>query len=137
MDRVIALAGLTIVLVAAAYLVVLGGSALLRPALATRFLSGFATTQPLHFVELGLRIVAGAAFIISAPGLAFGDAVATMGWVLVTTSLVLALVPWRLHQRFASWSVPQALQYLPMIGVASLAAGLGLVAAVVLPHVVA
>jgi hypothetical protein len=33
MDRVVALAGLTIVLAAAAYLVVLGTSALFRPAL--------------------------------------------------------------------------------------------------------
>lgn len=137
MDRVIALAGLTIVLAAGTYLVVLGASALFRPALATRFLGGFATTQALHFLELALRIVAGAAFVISAPRLVLGDVVAALGWVLVGTSLVLALVPWRLHQRFAAWSVPQALQFLPMIGVASLAGGLGLIAAVVLPHVVA
>lgn len=137
MDRVIALAGLTIVLAAAAYLAALGGSALFRPALATRFLGGFATTQTLHFLELALRIVAGAAFVISAPRLALGDAVAALGWVLVGTSLVLALVPWRLHQRFAAWSVPQALRYLPMIGVASLAGGLGPIAAVFHPHVAA
>lgn len=135
MDRVIALAGLGIVLASAAYLVALGGSALFRPALASRFLGGFATTQTLHVLELALRIVAGGAFVISAPRLALGDAVAAFGWVLVVTSLVLALVPWRVHQRFAAWSVPQALAYLPMIGVASLAGGLALMAAVFLPHV--
>jgi hypothetical protein len=137
MDRVIALTGLIIVLAAAAYLVVLGGSALFRPALATRFLRGFATTQALHYLELALRIVAGSAFVMSAPRLALGNAVAALGWVLVGTSLVLALLPWRLHERFAAWSVPQALQYLPLIGVASLAGGLGLIAAVVLPLVTA
>ena len=124
-------------LTAATYLVVLGGSALFRPALATRFLSGFATTQALHFLELALRIVAGGAFVMSAPRRALGDTVAALGWVLVGTSLVLTLVPWRLHQRFAAWSVPQALQYLPLIGVASLAGGLGLIAAVVLRLVTA
>lgn len=137
MDRVIALAGLTIVLASGAYLVVLGGCALFRPALATRFLGGFATTQPLHFLELGLRITVGAAFVSSAPRLALGDAVAALGWVLIGTSLVLALVPWRLRQRFAAWSVPQALEFLPMIGVASLVGGIGLIAAVVLPVVAA
>jgi hypothetical protein len=137
MDREIVWAGLIIVLTAATYLVVLGGSALFRPALATRFLGGFATTQTLHFLELALRIVAGGAFVLSAPRLALREAVAALGWVLVGTSLVLALVPWRLHQRFAAWSVPQALQYLPLIGVASLAGGLGLIAAVVLPLVAA
>lgn len=137
MDHVIALAGLIIVLAAATYLVVLGGSALFRPALATRFLGGLATTRTLHFLELALRIVTGGAFVMSAPRLALGDAVAALGWVLVGTSLVLALVPWRWHQRFASWSVPQALKYLPLIGVASLAGGLGLIAAVVIPLVAA
>lgn len=136
-DRVFALTGLTIVLAAAAYLVVLGGTALFRPAQAERFLGGFATTQTLHFVELALRTVAGAAFVISAPRLALGEVVAALGWVLVGTSLVLALVPWRLHQRFAAWSVPQALRYLPLIGIASLAGGLGLIASVVVPHVAA
>ncbi|MBX9855338.1 MAG: hypothetical protein K2Y26_07425 [Gemmatimonadaceae bacterium] len=137
MDRVIVWVGLIIVLTAATYLVVLGGSALFRPALARQFLRGFATTQTLHFLELALRIVAGGAFIMSAPRLALGDAVAALGWVLVGTSLVLALIPWRLHQRFAAWSVPQALQYLPLIGVVALAGGLGLIAAVVLPRVAA
>lgn len=136
MNRVIVLGGLTGVLASAAYLVLLGGSALFRPALATRFLGGFATTQTLHFLELALRTVAGAAFVISAPRLALGAAVAVLGWLLVGTSLVLALVPWRLHRRFAEWAVPQALQYLPLIGMASLVGGLGLVAAVVLPRVV-
>ena len=137
MDRVITVAGPSIVLAAASYLVVLGGSALFRPALATRFLGGFATSQTLHFLELALRIVTGGAFVLSAPRLALGDAVAALGWVLVGTSLVLAVVPWRLHRRFAAWSVPQALQYLPLIGLASLAGGLGLTAAVVLPLVAA
>lgn len=130
----IAVAGLTIVLAAAAYLVVLGATALFRPELAERFLGGHATTRALHFLELALRVVAGAAFVVSAPHLALGDAVAGLGWVLVGTSLVLAIIPWRLHQRFAAWSVPQALRYLPLIGVASVTGGLGLVAAVVLPH---
>lgn len=134
MDRVIALAGLTIVLAAAVYLLLLGGSAFLRPTLAARFLGQFATTPRLHFFELALRIVTGAAFVSCAPRLAYGNAVAALGWVLVGTSAVLALVPWRLHRRFAAWSVPQALQYLPIIGLASIAGGLGLCAAVVLPH---
>ncbi|WP_396224394.1 hypothetical protein [Gemmatimonas sp.] len=133
----VALAGLTIVLAAAAYLVVLGTSALFRPALAERFLGGHATTRTLHFLELALRVVAGAALVVSAPRLTLGNAAAVFGWVLVGTSLMLAIIPWRLHQRFAAWSVPQALRYRPIIGVASIAGGLGLIAAVVLPQLAA
>lgn len=41
------------------------------------------------------------------------------GWLLIGTTLAMAIVPWRTHRRFAETSVPQALRFLPMIGVAS------------------
>jgi hypothetical protein len=135
MDRVVAVTGLGLVLAAAGYLLLLGGSALLRPAYAARFLGGFATTPTRHVTELALRILVGGGFVVSAPRVAGGAAIAGVGWILIGTSLVLAVIPWRLHQRFAKWSVPQALPYLPFIGVAALAGGLGLVAAVLLPRV--
>jgi len=50
---------------------------------------------------------------------------------------VLAVIPWRVHQRFAAWSVPQATQYLPLIALASIAGGLALLAALWLPGVAA
>lgn len=125
---------LVIVLTAALYLLALGGSALVRPAFARRFLGGFATTRRLHFTELALRILVGAALVITAPRMAVGTAALGFGWLLVGTSVGLALIPWRLHQRFAAWSVPQAIEYLPLIGVASLAGGIGLIVALVLPR---
>lgn len=126
---------LGIVLIAALYLIALGGSALTRPELARRFLGGFATTRRLHFTELALRVCVGGAFIIAAPRLAFGGVLLLFGWVLITTSVGLALVPWRLHQRFAAWSVPRATRHLTLIGVASLLGGVGVVAAIIIPRV--
>jgi hypothetical protein len=134
MDELIVVSALTVVVLAAAYLVALGVAAFIRPGLARRFLGGFATTQRRHVAELGLRIVVGASLIISAPCMSLGTVFLGFGWVLITTSLGLGLVPWRLHQRFAAWSVPQATRYLPLIGLASLAGGVGLVVAVVLPR---
>lgn len=134
MAGVISTGALAIVVTAALYLLALGGSALVRPELARRFLGGFATTRRLHFTELALRVVSGTALVISAPRMACAAAILCFGWLLVATSVGLALVPWRLHQRFAAWSVPQATQYLPLIGVASLAGGIGLIIAVVLPR---
>lgn len=134
MAGLISAAALAIVVTAALYLLVLGGSALLRPEYARRFLGAHATTRTLHFTELALRILAGAAFIITAPHAVFTPVFLLFGWVLVASSVALAIVPWRLHQRFAAWSVPQAMHYLPLIGVASIAGGLGLIAAVVLPR---
>lgn len=123
------------VLASALYLLVLGAAALGRPALAKSFLGGFVSSAATHFLEVALRIVAGWALIAAAPTMLGAPVIRTFGWILVGTSLVLAVLPWRLHQRFAAWSVPRATQHLPAIGVASLAAGCALIAAVWLPRV--
>ena len=135
MERLIAATALAVVVTAACYLAALGACALIRPEIARRFLGGLATTRRVHFLELGLRVAVGAALILSAPRMAFGMIVIVFGSVLVATSIGLALVPWRLHQRFASWAVPRATRYLPLIGISSLVGAMGLFAAVILPHV--
>ena len=134
MDGLIAVIGIGIVVTAALYLFALGGAALVRPELAQRFLGGHATTPRLHFTELGLRVLIGAALVLTAPRMAFGPGIATFGAILIVTSLALALVPWRFHQRFAAWSVPQATRNMPLLGVASIAGGMALLAALVLPR---
>ncbi len=116
------------------YLLALGGGALLRPTLAKQFLGGFARTPRAHFLELTLRVLAGAALVRSAPIMAFTAGIALFGWILIATSLVLAVVPWRYHQRFAAWAVPLATQRMHLIGVGSLVGGLLLVAALLLPR---
>lgn len=136
MQDVLSVIALAIVVTAALYLLALGGSALTRPEVARRFLGGFATTRRLHFTELALRVCVGSSLIVSAPRLAFGAVLLLFGWVLVMTSACLAFVPWRLHQRFAEWSVPRATQNLALIGVASLFGGVGLLAAIIIPRVV-
>lgn len=135
MDDVSTPVGLAVVVTAALYLLALGGGALLRPETAKRFLGGFATTARIHFTELALRIVAGVAFVFSAPRMAFDQAIAVFGWMLVATSLALAIVPWRLHQRFAAWVIPQVTRQMPLIGVVSIVGGAILLVAVVLPHI--
>jgi hypothetical protein len=110
----------------AAYLVGLGACALLRPALARRFLLGHASSPRLHYLELALRLLVGGALLVRAPAMPWPQAFTFVGWVLVVTTLVLALVPWRRHQAFAQRTVPQALRFLPLLGVASLGLGAGL-----------
>ena len=114
------------------YLLVLGVGALVRPETAKRFLGGHATTLPLHVLELSVRVLVGGALVLSAPRMPVSMAFLAFGWVLIGTSLLLALVPWRLHQRFAAWSVPQATQHMPVIGICSIAGGLGVIVALFL-----
>jgi hypothetical protein len=118
----------------ALYLLFLGGVAVARPEVARRFLGGFARSPRAHFVELGIRTLGGAALVLAAPRMAATPAILIFGWVLIGTSLALAFIPWHLHRRFAAWSVPRASFHLPLIGIASIAGGLALFAALLLPR---
>lgn len=110
----------------AAYLVALGACALIRPAWARRFLLGHASSPRLHYLELALRLLVGGALLVRAPAMPWPQALTFVGGVLVVTTMVLALVPWRRHQAFAQRTVPQALRFLPLLGLASLGLGAGL-----------
>ena len=119
----IASLALILILSTAIYLLALAMAALFSPARASAFLRGFAASASLHYLELLVRIAIGAAFLLHAPQSLYPAAFALFGWLLIGTSAGLALVPWRWHQRFSQWSVPQALRYLNTIAVASLALG--------------
>ena len=111
---------------AASYLVVLGVMLLMLPAQGRRFLAGFAQTAAAHYLELGVRILVGAAFITHAPKMATPPLFVALGWVLIGTSLVLALIPWRWHARIAQRSVSMATRSTLPLGLASVALGAGL-----------
>lgn len=113
-----------IVLVAvAAFFLLLGLISLVRPRHAKRFLLGFATSAPKHYAELGARFVVGCAMLVAAPHAIHSTALAAFGWLLMVTTAVMAIVPWRVHRRFAEAAVPRALRFLPVIGVTSVLLG--------------
>jgi hypothetical protein len=113
-----------IILVAVAiFFLLLGLIALIRPEHIKRFLLGFAASAPKHYVELVARFVVAGAMLIAAPHLSHTTAITAFGWLLIGTTAVMAILPWHVHRRFAETSVPQALRFLPMIGVASLVLG--------------
>lgn len=111
------------VVLAASFLLALGATSLLVPALARRFLLGFASTRVLHFTELLFRSITGAAFVLYAPHMYLPEIFRIFGWVLLITTALLALVPWRWHHRFAQHTVPPVTRFIALIGLASLALG--------------
>lgn len=117
------------VLTAALYMLFLGVGAIVSPDHTKRFLGTFASSPRVHFLELALRMLAGASLVLRAPLMQMPVMVAVFGWVLLGTTLVLAFVPWQLHHRFANWSVPMATQRMPLLGVASAGGGVLLLAA--------
>lgn len=111
------------ILLAAFYFLALGFVSLFKSEKASGFLLGFVASAFLHYVELGIRIVIGAAFVLGAPRMLFPEIFSFFGWLIIATSACLLVIPWRWHQRFAKRSVPQALRYLKLVAVSSLALG--------------
>lgn len=116
-----------VVLLFAAFLLGLGGVSLLVPANARSFLLGFAKSPFTHYLEMLLRLMVGGSLILQAPYLSYPAAFGVFGWMMVVTTAFLILLPWKWHQRFAEKAVPRALNYLPLVGVVSLALGATLV----------
>jgi hypothetical protein len=118
-----------VVLAAGLYLVGLGMALMATPARASRFLMGHASSAPLHYLEVCVRIGVGLAFVQHAPQMMAPGVFRVIGWVLAGTSVALLLVPWHWHRRLAESSVPLALRFTPLLGVASLLLGAGLLVA--------
>ena len=111
------------------YFVGLGLTSVLAPDRAGRFLSGFASSALVHYVELFIRLVVGWALLERAQYLPFPSAMTVFGWVLVITTVGLLPIPWRWHRRFAQAAVPPVLRYLKLIGIVSIVLGTLLLAA--------
>jgi hypothetical protein len=82
-------------------------------------------------LELFLRLLVGVAMVAYSPMMRFQELFRGFGWLLVITTLVLALVPWRLHRRFAAWVMPTVLALLKWYGLSSAILGVFVLFAVV------
>lgn len=122
---------LTAVVFAGLYFIALAVVSLLMPVRANGFLLGFADSALKHYAELFVRLAVGSALILYAPRMLFSDAFELFGWVLLVTTACLLLIPWRWHHRFAQQAVPRATRHITLIGLASLALGGLILAAVV------
>jgi hypothetical protein len=114
---------LIIVLLAALYLLALALVSFIKPYKASGFLLGFASSASFHYLELSIRIVFGTAFVLRAPLMKFPEIFSIFGWLLISTSACLFLVPWHWHQKFAQQVVPQALRHLKLVALSSFVMG--------------
>lgn len=122
---------LAVVVVTGLYFCALAAASLLVPAKASRFLLGFASSPRVHYIELSVRLLVGAALLIYAPRMFAPGVFSLFGWLLVITTVCLLLLPWRWHHRFAQQAVPRAISHIKVIGISSLVLGGLILAAVV------
>jgi hypothetical protein len=55
------------------------------------------------------------------------------GWAIIGTTIVLLVLPWRLHQRFAQWSVPRVTRNMPLFALGPLSGGVLVLLSLLLP----
>lgn len=125
-------ASMMVVATVGLYLVALGVVAIVAPSRAQSFLLGFADSPAKHYTELVIRFVAGGGLIVYASRMRFTEVFLAFGWILLITTLVLLLMPWRWHDQFARRAVPVALRYVKLIGISSVAMGTVLLYSMVL-----
>lgn len=87
-------------------------AAFARPPSARRLLESFASSARAHYLEQGLRLLAGAALVVASPAMAGSQLFLLLGWLLILTSAALLCVPWRWHQWFAREVIPPVIRYL-------------------------
>lgn len=102
------------------YLLGLSGLCFFRKDVVHRFFQQFAQSFRAHLVEMCLRLVIGAAFLHISYQLYFSTPIVIFAYTLVGSSVFLLILPWRLHQRFASRVVPQVLLHARWFGVGAL-----------------
>lgn len=120
-----------VIVAAGLYLIALGVGCFVQPNAAAAFLLGFAGSAFVHYRELALRLLVGAALVAKAAALPYPPLFNAFGWVLIVTSIAMVVVPWRWHRQFAQRAVPCALRYTKSLGVTSIVLGAALVASVV------
>ena len=104
-----------------------------RPKTAERFLMLFGSSAKAHWLEQSVRLVVGIAVLAYAPGMWMPFVFTAFGWVVLVTSVVLLVLPWQLHNRFARWAMPPVLRHARLFGLAAAALGMLLIAGALVP----
>src|SRR5262245_31749565 len=76
------------------------------PAVAERFLMGFASSARTHFAEQILRVLFGGSLVFYSSSMWQSHLFRLIGWAIVVSSVALMLVPWQWHHRFGKRVLP-------------------------------
>ena len=76
---------------------------LVRPQASLAALAAMGGTPLIHFGEMALRIVAGAALVLASEGSRFPLGIALIGWFLIASAVVLIVLPRRWHAGYSTW----------------------------------
>jgi hypothetical protein len=93
------------------------------PRLAERFIRSFASSAQAHYTEQTLRLIAGGAMVIFAPSMWHTDLFRVFGWLIVLSTVVLLLVPWRWHHELGKQVLPLVIRYMKVFALGAFGLG--------------
>lgn len=105
------------------FLLGLGALCILDREAAGRFLSGFASSAKAHFIEHSVRLAVGVGMVLYSSSMWQPMVFRVFGWVLIVTSAVLLVLPWKWHRAYARRTVPAVLRMLWLFAAGSLVLG--------------
>ena len=90
-----------IVLLFGSFLIGVGLLMLIKPGKAREYLRKAGSTNLINYTEITIRMIPAAGLVLYAEYSKFPEIFKYLGWFMILTSLVLYVVPRRLHQRYA------------------------------------
>lgn len=90
-------------IVAGMWLIGLGGLMAFWPHRALAALARMGGSNTVHFGEMAIRTLIGGALVIAGPASRFPVVIPVIGWFLIVSALVLAVLPRRWHAAYSVW----------------------------------
>jgi hypothetical protein len=85
------------------WLIAVSALMMFHPSTALRVLQRFGTTAFIHYGELTVRTIVGAAVVVAAPPSRHPPVLEACGWFLVATSFLIGVLPRTWHAQYSGW----------------------------------
>ena len=97
------------------------------------FLSLFASSAKAHYIEQIYRLVVGLGLFIYADHMLFSEVFKIFGGLLIATSVLLIMLPWKWHYKLGKWAGPIVIKNIVIYAVSASILGLVMLYCVIAP----
>src|SRR5579871_4000571 len=109
------------------FLIGLTGVVFIRPAVAERFFTAFASSAKAHYAEQAFRLTIGASLVVISPTMWQPNLFRIIGWAILISSVLLILTPWQWHHRFGTHVLPRVIRFMRLFAIGLLLFGMLLI----------
>lgn len=115
------------------YLISLPFVVLIKKDIALKYFSSFASSQKAHLTEQLFRFVFGIAIFDYSDKMLYSNFYYSFGLIIIITTLILTIVPWKWHHEIGKKAIPLTLKYLNLYSFSAFIFGLFILFCVLQP----